>query len=89
MYTAAIKALPDSVDFYISRAHALLKAERYEESKSDAQKAIELKPEDSKAHYRKGLACFQLQQYEEALEAFQECLKNGGGTCFIPLFMSS
>lgn len=60
-----------------------MKLERYAESKTDALKATELNPTDAKAHYRKGLACFHLQQYEEALEAFQESLKNGGGTCFI------
>ena len=84
-YTEGIKTLSGSalVDLYTNRAHALLKLERYAEAKSDAQKATELNPTEFKAHYRKGVSCFHLQQYEEALEAFQECQKNGAGTCFI------
>jgi len=85
LYTEAIKIVDDLPEYYTNRAHALLKLERFNESKSDAQKATELDPQDSKAYLRKGIACFHLQQFEEALEAFQESYKHGG-TCFKPPF---
>jgi suppressor of G2 allele of SKP1 len=80
LYNEAIKIVDDLPEYYTNRAHALLKLDRFAESKSDAQKATELDPSDSKAHLRKGIACFHLQQFEEALEAFQESYKHGG-TC--------
>lgn len=43
--------------------------------------AAELNPSDPRAHLRQGVACFHLQQYEEALEAFQKSA-DVGGQCF-------
>ncbi len=65
-------------EYLTNRAHALQKLERYEESKSDAHRATELSPLDPKAHLRKGIACFHLEQYEEAQLAFQSSLEFGG-----------
>lgn len=70
-------------EYLTNRAHALQKLERYEESKSDAHRATELSPLDPKAHLRKGIACFHLEQYEEAQLAFQSSLEFGGSDAAI------
>ena len=68
----------DRSEYYAYRSHALLKLERYEESKLDALTATQLSPEDSRGHLRLGIACFHLEQYQEALEAFKKCSQVGG-----------
>lgn len=62
----------------MNRAHTLQKLDKYLESKNDAQRAVELNPQDPKAHLRKGIACFHLEQYEEAKEAFEHSSDVGG-----------
>ena len=56
-------------EYFTYRALALQKLERHAESRSDAQRAVELSPLDPKAHLRLGIASFHLEQYEEALVA--------------------
>lgn len=65
-------------EYFVNRAHALQKLDKYVDSKNDAQKAIELNTRDPKAHLRKGIACFHLEQYQEAKEAFEQSSIAGG-----------
>ena len=65
-------------EYFTYRALALQKLERHAESRSDAQRAIELSPMDPKARLRFGIASFHLEQYEEALVAFNASLQFGG-----------
>lgn len=65
-------------EYFVNRAHTLQKLDKYVESKSDAQRAAELNPQDPKAHLRKGIACFHLEQYEEANQAFEQSSTVGG-----------
>eukprot|EP00878_Enallax_costatus_P027521 GHUV01029643.1.p1 GENE.GHUV01029643.1~~GHUV01029643.1.p1 ORF type:complete len:169 (+),score=22.79 GHUV01029643.1:128-634(+) len=70
-YTKALDVSP-SADAYEHRAHAYIKLEKYIEAVQDATKAIELDGKNAKAHLRKGTACFYLEEYETALQCFQQ-----------------
>ena len=78
MYTRAIQLDDTRAEYFTYRAHTLQKLERHAESRSDAQRAVELSPLDPKANLRLGIASFHLEQYEEALVAFNASLKFGG-----------
>ncbi|BDA41785.1 Protein SGT1 homolog [Coccomyxa sp. Obi] len=71
LYTKAIAISPNDADLYASRAQSYIKEERFLEAVQDASKAAELSPELAKAHLRKGVAFFYLEEYESAKEAFE------------------
>ena len=79
LYSRAIALDSQNPDFYVNRSHTLQKLEKYQESKKDAEKAIELNPSEAKAYLRKGVACFHLGEYQEAKEAFGCGIEVGGG----------
>eukprot|EP00775_Hariotina_reticulata_P008293 gene8293-8479_t len=68
-YSRALEAAP-SADAYEARANANIKVERYMDAVQDATKALELDGQNAKAYLRKGTACFHLEEYETALQAF-------------------
>ena len=78
LYSKAIETDSQTAELYVNRAHVMLKLERYDEAKKDAVTGISLSPNDPKAHLRKGVACFHLQQYFEAREAFLASSSLGG-----------
>lgn len=82
LYTQAILKDETKAEYFINRAHALQKLERYADSKEDSEKAIKLNPADPKAHLRKGIACFHLGLYEEAHKSFLASSKTGGNQNF-------
>ena len=64
---------PLFADAMVARAHALIKTDKYEEAKKDADKAIDIlraggetSPLISKAFLRSGVASFHLGRYREA-----------------------
>ncbi|EIE25539.1 SGS-domain-containing protein [Coccomyxa subellipsoidea C-169] len=71
LYTKAISLSPNDADLYASRAQSYIKEERFLEAVQDASKAAELSPKLGKAHLRKGVALFNLEEYESAKEAFE------------------
>eukprot|EP00252_Welwitschia_mirabilis_P027817 TRINITY_DN9687_c0_g2_i2.p1 TRINITY_DN9687_c0_g2~~TRINITY_DN9687_c0_g2_i2.p1 ORF type:complete len:376 (-),score=94.87 TRINITY_DN9687_c0_g2_i2:389-1516(-) len=71
LYTQAISLEPSKAAFYASRAQAHLKLENFTDVVADANKAIELDSSLSKAYLRKGMACFSLEEYHTALDAFK------------------
>jgi tetratricopeptide (TPR) repeat protein len=78
LYSKAIEMDSQVAELYINRAHIMQKLGRYQDSKTDASTAISLSPTDPKAHLRMGVACFHLEQYTEALNAFQTSCNVGG-----------
>jgi len=84
LYTSAISLEPMFADAMVARAHALIKTDKYEEAKKDADKAIDIlraggesSPLISKAFLRSGVASFHLGRYREARNCFVEGQKIG------------
>eukprot|EP00195_Chlamydomonas_chlamydogama_P017061 CAMPEP_0202895308 /NCGR_PEP_ID=MMETSP1392-20130828/4544_1 /ASSEMBLY_ACC=CAM_ASM_000868 /TAXON_ID=225041 /ORGANISM="Chlamydomonas chlamydogama, Strain SAG 11-48b" /LENGTH=395 /DNA_ID=CAMNT_0049580273 /DNA_START=170 /DNA_END=1354 /DNA_ORIENTATION=+ len=76
LYNEAIKGSPREAQIYEARSHAHIKLKNYPAAVDDAAEAIELSQRSSKvAFFWKGVACFHLEQYEAAREAFEECQK--------------
>ena len=83
LYTAALQTEPLYTDALVARAHALIKTEKFEEAKKDADKAIDIlradtsgdganSPLAAKAFLRSGVASFHLGRYREARNCFVE-----------------
>ncbi|DBA95298.1 hypothetical protein WJX82_009900 [Trebouxia sp. C0006] len=71
LYKQAIDASPNDPSLYSQRAQTLIKLENYLEAAEDAGKAIELDPKTGRHHHRKGVALFNLEEYESAKSAFE------------------
>ena len=71
LYSQAIDLEPSS-DSYSSRAAVHLKMENWTEAVADATAAIKMQPSNSKAHLRKGVACFNLGEFASAKKAFTD-----------------
>ena len=83
-YSAALGLDPVLADALVARAHALIKTDKYEDAKKDADKAIDIlraggetTPLISKAFLRSGVASFHLGRYREAKNCFVEGQKVG------------
>jgi len=84
-YSNALSFDPHFVDCLVARAHAYIKAEKYELAKKDADKAIDIVRASSdsqtsaavKAFLRSGIASFHLGRYKEAKNCFLEGQKMG------------
>ena len=83
LYTAALQTEPLYTDALVARAHALIKTEKFEEAKKDADKAIDIlradtggdgarSPLAAKAFLKSGVASFHLGRYREARNCFVE-----------------
>ena len=68
-------------DILIRRAALLSAAGEHERAKRDAQEAVRLVPTMAVAHFRVGVAEFELENYEAAVQAFAEGLKASPGSC--------
>ena len=73
LYSQAIDTEPSS-DAYSSRAAVHLKMENWTEAVADATMAIKMQSSNSKAHLRKGVACFNLGEFVSAKKAFSDGL---------------
>ncbi|CAM9285083.1 unnamed protein product [Phaeothamnion confervicola] len=71
LYGKVIEAEPSSHLPYLNRCAALLKLRRAAEALEDAEAALRLEPECELALYRKGLACFELERFVPARDAFR------------------
>ncbi|KAK9866350.1 hypothetical protein WJX84_000684 [Apatococcus fuscideae] len=58
-------------EIYAARAQTHLKLENFLEASGDAQRAINLDPKLGKAYLRRGIACFNLDEFEAAKAAFE------------------
>ena len=84
-YSSALGLDPVLAEALVARAHALIKTDKYEDAKKDADKAIDIlraeggenKPLVSKAFLRSGVASFHLGRYREAKNCFVEGQKVG------------
>ena len=83
-YSAALGLDPVLAEALVARAHALIKTDKYEDAKKDADKAIDIlraggenTPLISKAFLRSGVASFHLGRYREAKNCFVEGEKVG------------
>jgi len=88
LYTAALQTDPLYTEALVARAHALIKTEKFEDAKKDADKAIDImrselvnrdstvdtvnSPLAAKAFLRSGVASFHLGRYREARNCFVE-----------------
>lgn len=71
LYTKAISANPsNAASLFTNRAQAHIKLHNFTDAVADCNRAIELNPSVSKAFYRKGIACYELEEYETAKAAF-------------------
>ncbi|XP_030448888.1 protein SGT1 homolog isoform X1 [Syzygium oleosum] len=71
LYTQAISLSPNNAELFADRAQANLKLCNFTEAVADANRAIELDPSMSKAYFRKGNACYELEEYQTAKAAFE------------------
>lgn len=70
-YTAALNLNPACEAALTNRATTHFKLKNYESAAADARRAIQVKPDYFKAHYRLGMSLAQLGYLEEALEALK------------------
>jgi len=71
-YTEALKASPRDATILSCRAAALLKNKKYMKAFKDANDAVALDPQHEVAYFRKGLACFEMEEYENAKSCFEQ-----------------
>jgi len=71
-FTAALAIDGKSVKALTGRAAAHAKLNRWTDSLQDSNAALSLDPSCEVAYYRKGTACFELDEFETALAAFQK-----------------
>ncbi|MEW5312716.1 MAG: hypothetical protein WDW38_004329 [Sanguina aurantia] len=81
-YTEAVKLDPTNSRILDARANTLIKLGQYVEASEDASKAIDLEPGFSKAYLRKGVALFNLEEYESAKEVFEAGQKQADDAAF-------
>jgi len=72
LYNQAIAEASTCAELYVSRAALHIKMENYTNAISDANKAIGLDSNNSKAYLRKGVACFHMEEYATAKAAFEK-----------------
>ncbi|CCG21559.1 Sgt2 small tetratricopeptide repeat (TPR)-containing protein [Candida orthopsilosis Co 90-125] len=77
-YTEAIGLDPTNVVYLSNRAAAYSSAQKHTQAVEDAEKAIKLNPEFSRAYSRLGLAQYALGNPKEAMEAYKKGLEVEG-----------
>lgn len=76
LYTQAIKLDPDNPTLYSNRAAAFLQLVKLNKALADAEMTVKLKPQWEKGYFRKGCVLEAMEQYEEAISAFQTALQH-------------
>ena len=77
LYSQALRlspAGPSSHIYYTNRSAAYCHLGRYEDSESDAERALALEPESTKAYSRLGLSRYFLRDYEGAVDAYESAV---------------
>ncbi|NWX64849.1 SGT1 protein, partial [Promerops cafer] len=70
--TAALEKNPDDAECYCQRAYAHILLQKYADAVADAEKSLELNPNNAVALLRKGLGEYHIKNYASALESFRE-----------------
>ena len=73
-FTRAIELVPTNHVLFSNRSVAYAKQGEYQKALADAEEAVKLQPEWSKAYGRKGTALFHLNRFEASIEAYKEGL---------------
>jgi stress-induced-phosphoprotein 1 len=73
-YTYATEMDPKNHIYYTNRSMCYAQMKKWDKSLRDADKAVQIKVDWEKGHYRRGVALTNLNQPKEAFEAFQACL---------------
>jgi len=73
-YSEAFRLAPDDHLIASNRSHAYYRNEMYDRALEDANKSIEIKPDWGKSYFRKGMVLSALENYEDALVAYFQCL---------------
>lgn len=74
-YTYATEMDPNNHVFYTNRAMCYAAMKKWDKSLRDAETSIKYKKDWEKGHYRRGMALQNLGRLQEAVQAFQECVK--------------
>jgi len=74
-YTYATEMDPKNHTFYTNRALCYEKMKRYDKALKDADRAISLKSDWAKGHYRRGMALKEMGQFLDAMNAFEVCTR--------------
>ncbi|XP_050373493.1 uncharacterized protein LOC126791130 [Argentina anserina] len=75
LYTQAIKQDPQNPTLYSNRAAAFLQLVKLNRALADAETTITLNPKWEKGYFRKGCILEAMEQYDDALTAFQTALQ--------------
>ncbi|KAL6184975.1 hypothetical protein ACLB2K_041110 [Fragaria x ananassa] len=75
LYTQAIKQDPQNPTLYSNRAAAFLQLVKLSKALADAETTITLNPKWEKGYFRKGCILEAMDQYDDALTAFQTALQ--------------
>jgi len=73
-YNLAVELGYEKGDVYVKRSALHIKLKNYPEAMQDANKAIDLLPSQERAYMHKGMAAFELGEYETAKASFQKGL---------------
>ncbi|KAM1066911.1 hypothetical protein ACFX2J_021998 [Malus domestica] len=75
LYTQAIKQDPNNPTLYSNRAAAFLRLVKLSKALADAETTIKLNPQWEKGYFRKGCVLEAMEQYDDALAAFETALQ--------------
>ena len=73
-FTQALLQDPQNYILYSNRSACYASLQNYQKALEDAEKCVELKPDWSKGHTRKGLAYYYLDLYSESAASYQKAL---------------
>ena len=79
LFAEAIAVAPDDLQLRLDYGNALLQQDNTDQAKIQAQKAVELQPQNSKAEYLLGRVFFDQGDYKAAREHLENAVKAMGG----------
>lgn len=86
LYESAAQAFGDAIaknntepEYYLNRAMALIKLERYSDAATSLNYAEQLEPNTMECARAKGILYYAQGQYESALQSFETAITNSGG----------
>ncbi|KAF2068238.1 hypothetical protein CYY_010436 [Polysphondylium violaceum] len=71
-YNKACEAMPTNAEAFVKRSQCNQKLSNHTEALSDINEAIKIDSNNSKSYLKKGQICFELEEYEVALKAFEK-----------------
>ncbi|KAK1287870.1 hypothetical protein QJS10_CPB19g00888 [Acorus calamus] len=84
LYTQAIKKDPSNAALYSNRSAAFLHLVKLNKALADAETTITLRPDWEKGYFRKGCILEAMEQYDDALAAFQLALQHSPQSTEVP-----